>query len=83
MDIKDNREEMRNKPREVCRVCGSKEVHTQQYNNATMACVAYLRVENARLNGIINQASTIIKEITEDLNEQSKPYSFLGAIFGK
>lgn len=28
---------------EVCRVCGSEEVHTTNYNQPTMACVAYLR----------------------------------------
>jgi hypothetical protein len=45
IDIKDNREEFR-KRREVgetCRVCGSKEVHSTQYNRPTMDCVEFLR----------------------------------------
>ena len=28
---------------EVCRVCGSKEVHTQKYNKPTMKCIEFLR----------------------------------------
>lgn len=27
----------------VCRVCGSSKVHSKQYNNPTMECIAYLR----------------------------------------
>lgn len=33
------------KPKEVCRVCGSYEVHTQNYNHPTMKCIEYLRNE--------------------------------------
>lgn len=33
------------KPQEVCRVCGSKEVHSKTYNNPTMGCIEYLRAK--------------------------------------
>ena len=35
---------------EVCRVCGSKEVHTKQYNHPTMKCIEHLREEIKHLN---------------------------------
>ena len=28
---------------EVCRVCGSRDVHTQEYGEPTMACINYLK----------------------------------------
>ncbi|MFA5071117.1 MAG: hypothetical protein WC511_01980 [Candidatus Pacearchaeota archaeon] len=28
---------------EACRVCGSSEVHTREYNKPTMLCIGYLR----------------------------------------
>ncbi len=30
-------------PTEVCRVCGSKEVHSKIYNQPTMKCIEYYR----------------------------------------
>jgi formate dehydrogenase maturation protein FdhE len=33
---------------EVCRVCGSPEVHSKVYNQPTMDCVKYLRAELAK-----------------------------------
>lgn len=39
MEIKDNREAMKNREREVCRVCGSHSVHSKTYGNPTMDCI--------------------------------------------
>jgi len=30
-------------PNEVCRVCGSQEVHSKEYGKPTMECIEYLR----------------------------------------
>ncbi len=43
MAIKINDKRGENKPREVCRVCGSEDVHTQDYNNPSMDCIEHLR----------------------------------------
>lgn len=44
MEIKDNREAMRNRtPNEVCRVCGSRDVHVDHYGQPTVKCITYLR----------------------------------------
>lgn len=46
MEIKDNRAEIRKnketKVTDVCRVCGSKDVHST-YNKPTMECIKHLR----------------------------------------
>lgn len=31
------------KPQEACRVCGSQEVHSMEYNKPTMDCIEYLK----------------------------------------
>ncbi len=40
------------KPKEVCRVCGAEEVHTKQYNQPTMKCIEYLRLQIPNCLGI-------------------------------
>lgn len=38
---------------EVCRVCGSKDVHSTVYDNPTMKCIHFMRVEMQKLqNGL-------------------------------
>jgi hypothetical protein len=43
-------------PKEVCRVCGSKEVHSKKYGKPTMDCITYLK----------NQVSELQKYVTVD-----------------
>ena len=38
-----NNPDYEEEPTEVCRVCGSPEVHTREYNKPTMKCIEYLR----------------------------------------
>lgn len=44
-----NDRRLKEKVKEVCRVCGSKKVHTKKYNDPTMECIKYLRSEIQRL----------------------------------
>jgi hypothetical protein len=41
--IRDRRGKDGDEPKEVCRVCGSKVVHSREYNHPTMECIQYLR----------------------------------------
>jgi hypothetical protein len=50
--INDRRGKRDDQPRECCRVCGSKDVHTSHYNQPTMGCIEYLR-------GLASKAETI------------------------
>jgi hypothetical protein len=66
-------------PEEVCRVCGSKEVHSKNYGRPTMECVRYLQdQETLRLEKVkeaikylgghqhsdtINKAIKLLKEV--------------------
>lgn len=34
-------------PEEVCRVCGSKEVHSKEYGKSTMHCIVYLQDQSS------------------------------------
>ncbi|HLD91440.1 MAG TPA: hypothetical protein VI911_10600 [Patescibacteria group bacterium] len=43
------------KPTEVCRVCGSGEVHTTEYNNPTMKCVDFFRKTISDLTNRLHQ----------------------------
>ena len=43
MDYTVNDNRGKEKPEEVCRVCGSKEVHSRTYNQPTMGCIEYYR----------------------------------------
>lgn len=45
--INDRRGGKNPEPQEACRVCGSKDVHTQKYNNPTMECIEYLRCKSS------------------------------------
>lgn len=48
MDNKEEIKENKKEKTEVCKVCGSKAVHSRQYSFPTMSCIVYLR-------GIIDQ----------------------------
>lgn len=56
MEIKDNRELMRNREREVCRVCGSLTVHVREYRKPTMDCIEFLRCRINELEQLIGDA---------------------------
>jgi len=43
MSIKINDKRGKEEPKEVCRCCGSEQVHTREYNNHIKKCVEYLR----------------------------------------
>lgn len=43
---------LEDEPKEVCRVCGAEEVHSKEYNTATMKCIKYLREEIKRLEKV-------------------------------
>jgi len=43
---------------ERCRVCGSPEVHSREYNKPTMACINHLRKENQELVDLLDSAIT-------------------------
>ncbi len=58
MNIIDKRGDNKVDHSERCRVCGSPEVHTQEYNKPTMLCIGYLREEIAKLK----QANLILKQ---------------------
>jgi hypothetical protein len=47
------------KPTEVCRVCGSKDTHSREYNKPTMDCIKYLRAENDSREIIAEMAKLI------------------------
>jgi hypothetical protein len=49
MEIIDRRGGKNPKPTEACRVCGSKEVHTREYNQPTKECMQYMLAEIRRL----------------------------------
>ena len=40
-------------PKEVCRCCGSTEVHTKQYNKPTMECIIYYRKQINKLEDLM------------------------------
>lgn len=50
--VNDRRGQNHEQPGERCRVCGSADVHTDQYNKPTMGCIEYLR-------GLAQKAETI------------------------
>lgn len=41
--VRDRRGGKDQEPKEACRVCGSSEVHTRDYNQPTMKCIEHLR----------------------------------------
>ena len=49
-------------PEEVCRVCGSKEVHSKQYGKPTMECINFLQTRiqsletEERLKAVVDDA---------------------------
>lgn len=59
MEIKDNTELFKKRKKEaeevaeVCRVCGSKKVHSRTYEKPTMECIQFLRVENTKLENAL------------------------------
>jgi hypothetical protein len=42
-------------PKENCRVCGSTEVHSKEYNKPTMDCIKYLRSKIAELEAKVKK----------------------------
>ena len=66
---------------EICRVCGSKEVHSKNYNTPTMECIKYLQDQSTfqlekvkeaikylgghQHSDTINKAIKILKEVYE------------------
>ncbi len=59
--IHDRRGEVEPKP--VCRVCGSQDEHTRDYNFPTMQCIKYLREKIAKLESTQQTDEVDIKEI--------------------
>ena len=53
-------------PQEVCRVCGSSDVHSKEYNSPTMECIEHMRNRINAYEQIINhfksERNPIIKE---------------------
>lgn len=41
--VHDRRFKKEEEPQEVCRVCGSPQVHSREYNHPTMGCIEFLR----------------------------------------
>lgn len=48
VEIRDNRQLMKERSREVCRVCSSPDVHVGHYGQPTIKCIGYLRDERNR-----------------------------------
>ena len=48
VEIRDNRQLMKERSREVCRVCSSPDVHVDHYGQPTIKCIGYLRDERNR-----------------------------------
>jgi hypothetical protein len=44
VDVIDKRKSSKQFSGEVCRVCGSRDVHSQAYGKPTMECIEYLRM---------------------------------------
>lgn len=61
-------------PNEVCRVCGSKEVHSKQYGKPTMDCITFLQNKIRELEGpVINDGQTErFPEVELDASEQER-----------
>jgi hypothetical protein len=49
VEIRDNRQLMKERSREVCRVCSSPDVHVDHYGKPTVKCIGYLRDERNRV----------------------------------
>jgi len=61
-EIKDNRELMKNRPREVCRVCSSPDVHVDHYGAPTTKCIGYLRDEYNNTTADLREKLRIAEE---------------------
>ena len=60
VEIRDNRQLMKERSREVCRVCGSPDVHVGHYGQPTIKCISYLRDERNRATAELKQLRNII-----------------------
>lgn len=60
--ITDKRRWMPNAEVECCRVCGSREVHSQAYGKPTVDCITSMREENNVLNQKLSEIQAELKE---------------------
>ena len=59
MNYKINDRRGKEPPKEVCRICGSPQIHSREYGNPTMDCIRYLR-------SIISAHEGTIKILSEE-----------------
>lgn len=60
VEIRDNRQLMKERSREVCRVCSSPDVHVGHYGEPTIKCIGYLRDECNRDTAELDALRNII-----------------------
>jgi len=59
-------------PTEVCRVCGSPEVHSRGYNFPTMKCIEFLRSKiDTRLDDENKKLKNELNELKQKLADQN------------
>jgi hypothetical protein len=63
--VRDRRGGQNPEPAEVCRVCGSPEVHSLKYNQPTMECIAFYRSQVSGLDEKCQEWARAMQPVTQ------------------